>query len=77
MKIKLYYLIKLSFFWIIGASLLLLSAVYENGGSELSCALIVRMSDVPEMTETLIASVAVTLMGACCAVYLELIGYIK
>ena len=43
---------------VLGASLLLLSAVAEHGETEMSKTLVQSMNDVPEMIEALLASAA-------------------
>jgi|GEM_PF-2188733 len=63
--------IKLVYFLIFGAALLLLSAVAENGETEMSRVLVRRMSDVPQMIEALVAGFAFAVTGAAAAAYIE------
>ncbi|MBQ7670226.1 MAG: hypothetical protein IJS45_05850 [Clostridia bacterium] len=55
---------------LIGAALLLLSAVSEHGETEMSRVLVGNFHDVPEMIEALIAGFALTALGAAAASYL-------
>ncbi len=62
---------KLMYFILLGHLLLLTSAVYENGGSEFSRRLVPRMSQVPKMLESLLASLAVLTVWAFVYFYIE------
>ena len=56
---------------VLGASLLLLSAVAEYGETEMSKTLVQSMNDVPEMIEALLASAAAVTAGGAAASYIE------
>ncbi len=56
---------------VLGAALLLLSAVAEGGTTEMSRALVRRMADVPEMIEALIICVAAIAAGGAGAAYIN------
>lgn len=56
---------------VLGASLLLLSAVAEHGETEMSKTLVQSMNDVPEMIEALLASAAAVTAGGAAASYIE------
>ena len=56
---------------VLGASLLLLSAVAEHGETEMSKTLVQSMNDVPEMIEALLASAAAVTAGGAEASYIE------
>ena len=56
---------------VLGAALLLLSAVAERGETEMSRTLVRKMSDVPEMIEAIIASAAAVTVGGAAASYIE------
>ena len=64
MRFNVYTFVKIAFLILTGAALLLLSAVYEHGTTELSRALVKDYSDVPEMIEHLIAGALVAVAGA-------------
>ncbi len=63
--------IKLAFFIIIFASLLLLSAVAEHGETEMSRRLVPRMQDVPQMIEALVAAMTFAVAGGAASCYIE------
>ena len=56
---------------VLGASLLLLSAVAEHVETEMSKTLVQSMNDVPEMIEALLASAAAVTAGGAAASYIE------
>lgn len=64
MRFNVYTFVKIAFLILTGAALLLLSAVYERGTTELSRALVKDYGDVPEMIEHLIAGALVAVAGA-------------
>ena len=64
-------IIKLAYFTVIFAALLLLSAVAEHGQTEWSRVLVPRMHEVPKMIEALAAGMAITVGGGAAGVYLE------
>ena len=63
--------IKLAYHIIIFAALLLLSAVAEHGGTEMSSRLVPRMSEVPEMIEALVAAMTAAVAGGAASCYIE------
>ncbi|MBE6562523.1 MAG: hypothetical protein E7660_02170 [Ruminococcaceae bacterium] len=62
---------KLMYFFLLGHLLLLTSAVFENGSTDFSKKLVPRFSDVPEMLEALLASMAVLVLWAVVFCYIE------
>ena len=64
-------IIRLFMLTVLGASLLLLSAVAEHGETEMSRTLVRKMSEVPEMIEALLASAAAVTAGGAAASYIE------
>ncbi len=58
--------IRLVYLVILGASLLILSAVIENGETEMSRVLVEHRESVPEMTKALASAYAAAL-GGCAA----------
>ena len=64
-------IIRLLMLTVLGAALLLLSAVAERGETEMSRALVRKMSEVPEMIEALLASAAAVTAGGAAASYIE------
>ncbi len=64
-------IIRLFMLTVLGASLLLLSAVAERGETEMSRTLVRKMSEVPEMIEALLASAAAVTAGGAAASYIE------
>ena len=71
MKIRIEEIVRLCFIILIGAALLMLSAVAENGETQMSRTLISNMEDVPKMIEALAAGMAITVGGGAAGVYLE------
>ena len=65
------YLIKLCFTVLLGAALLILSAVVENGETAMSRALVKNMNEVPQMIEALLAGAVVTTAGGAASCALE------
>lgn len=63
---------KLMYFALLGHLLLLTSAVYEKGSTDFSNRLVPRLSDVPEMLEALLASMAVLILWAVVFCYIEI-----
>ena len=56
---------------LLGAALLLLSAVAENGETEMSAALVPKLSDVPEMIAALLAGMAASSAFGAALAYIE------
>lgn len=71
MKIKATDYLRFLYFVLLGALLILLAAVNEQGETELSRTLIPRFSEVPEMIEAIIAGVTLTTAGGLGASYIE------
>ena len=63
-------MIKLLYHVLIGAALLLLSAVAENGETAMSATLVPRASDVPRMIEALLAGMTATVAFGAASAYL-------
>lgn len=61
---------RLVYITLIGAALLLLSAVSERGETEMSRILVTHFYEVPEMIEALLAGFAMASFGAVAASYL-------
>ena len=64
-------IIKLAYFTVIFAALLLLSAVAEHGQTEWSRTLVPRIHEVPEMAEALVAGMTAAVAGGAAAAYIE------
>ena len=71
MKTNIGNIVKLAYFVVIFASLLLLSAVAERGETEMSRRLVPRMFEVPQMIEALIAGMTFAGAGGTAAAYIE------
>jgi len=69
-----YYFTKLVFTVLLGAALLLLSAVAERGQTEMSRTLVGNFSDVPRMIEALIAGLTAAVGGGAASSYVEFIN---
>ena len=64
-------IIRLAYLVLIFSALLLLSAVAERGGTEMSRILVPRMDEVPRMIESLVAGMTLTVAGGTAAAYIE------
>ena len=64
-------IVKLAYYIVIFAALMLLSAVSEHGETEMSKILVPRMHEVPRMIEALIAAMSAAVGGGAAACYIE------
>ncbi len=71
MRIRPEEIVKLAYFAVLFASLLLLSAVAEHGTTELSRFLVPKSADVPRMIESIAAGMTAAVAGGTALAYIE------
>ncbi|MBR6918074.1 MAG: hypothetical protein IKN38_07815 [Clostridia bacterium] len=64
-------LLRLVYHLLLGAALLLLSAVAEGGDTEMSRSLVHSMTQVPQMIEALVAGMTLAVGGGTLAAYID------